>query len=322
MRSLQLFVIISICVALGSCKKDLLHWQKVTQLNSNTHSQLNHVKFLNNRICIACGGVTWSQSNVVISVDGGYTWASDTFSSPQIEMFGMGISANGSICLSGHNGEILYSKDSGSTWQHKQISNWLEYVGGSFVTPDIGIFASTVLQRQSAITRVNSNFDILDEQTFQFGLNNIYMVSSSAGYVVGYGTVMITKDRGNTWNFQNVQGDNFEAMSILGNEIWMCGYMGSIFHTTDGGSNWQRQRNGNDVTLARYYLLDILFKDAQHGWAVCDNGKVIYTDDGGNHWEEYTQFTTNSLRSIALCPNGDLLVVGDNGSIFRLATQQ
>jgi photosystem II stability/assembly factor-like uncharacterized protein len=67
--------------------------------------------------------------------------------------------------------------------------------------------------------------------------------------------------------------------------------------------------------------MDIVFKDAQNGWAVCDNGKMIHTDDGGKHWAEYEQFTTSSLRGITLCPNNDLLVVGDNGSIFRLAAQ-
>ncbi len=147
------------------------------------------------------------------------------------------------------------------------------------------------------------------------------MVSPSAGYVIGYGTVMKTTDRGNTWNFQNVQGDNFEAMDIHGEEIWMCGYNGSIYHTADGGNNWTRLRNGNDVTLPRYYLMDIVFKDGQNGWAVCDNGKMIHTDDGGQHWEEYDQFTTSSLRSIALCPNGDLIAAGDNGNIFRVSTQ-
>ena len=117
---------------------------------------------------------------------------------------------------------------------------------------------------------------------------------------------------------QDVANDNFMSMDIHGNEIWMCGYAGSVYHTTDGGVHWQRQRNGNDLTLPRYDLLDIKFKDEQNGWAVCDDGKMLHSDDGGNHWEEYDRFTTSALRSIAICPNNDLLVAGDNGSIFRI----
>jgi len=319
MQRSQFLLFIFLLVAFSACKKDLLQWQKVQQLNSNTTARLNNIHFVSDNVCVIGGGIQWQQSDVLKSTDGGYTWTDNSYPAATAEMIGMGVSTNGEIYLSGVYGNILHSKDSGATWQYSRINDYLNDVGGTFATPDTGIFVSSVLQRQCGITRVDSNFNILDEQTYQFGLNNIYMISSSVGYVIGYGTVMITKNRGNTWNFQNVEGDNFEAMDIHGEEIWMCGYMGSVFHTADGGNNWQRLRNGNDITLPRYNLLNILFKDSLHGWAVCDNGKVIFTDDGGNHWEEYNQFTTTALRSIALCPNGDLLVAGDYGTLYRIS---
>ena len=268
--------------------------------------------------CIIAGGIEFDQSVILRSVDGGYTWSSYSDTDAKKEMFGMGLSPNGIIYLSGVDGDVLHSKDSGKTWQFNRINNWDVYYGGYFPSPDTGIFVSTVLQRQCTIARVDSNFNFIDQQTFLFGLNNIYMTSARTGYIIGYGTVMKTTNTGTTWNFQNVDNDNFTAMDIHGDEIWMCGFNGGIYHTTNGGNNWQRLRNGNDVTLPRYYLWDIVFKDEQNGWAVCDNGPVIHTDDGGQHWEEYDQFTTNALRSIAVCPNGDLLAAGDNGSIFRI----
>ena len=318
MRRSRLLFFVLMTTLFANCKKDLLYWQKVVQLNSNTTLRLNNIKFIGNDICIAAGGNTFYQSEILRSTDGGYTWTSFSDSTVPKEMYGMGLSDNGDIYLSGIDGDVLHSSDYGQTWQFNRINNWYVYVGGMFASPDTGIFVSTVLQRQCTITRVDSAFNILDQQTFNFGLNNIYMVGPSMGYIIGYGTVMVTTNTGKTWNYQNVDGDNFTAMDIHGNEIWMCGYMGSIYHTTDGGNSWQRQRNGNDVTLPRYYLMSILFTDEQNGWAVCDNGKMIHSDDGGQHWEEYKQFTTSSLRSIALCPNGDLLVVGDNGNIFRI----
>jgi photosystem II stability/assembly factor-like uncharacterized protein len=315
------YYILLLVIFMGSCKKDLLHWQKVQQLNSNTTSRLNHIQFLGSGICIIAGGVEFVQSEIVRSVDGGYNFTASSDTNAPKEMFGMGLSANGNIYLSGVDGDVLHSADSGKTWKYNRIPDFLVYYGGSFPTPDTGIFASTVLERQCTITRVDSNFNILDAQTFLFGINNIYMVSATTGYVIGYGTVMKTTDRGNNWIVQDVVGDNFMAMDIHGDEIWMCGYAGSVYHTTDGGAHWQKQRNGNDITLPRYDLLDIKFKDEQNGWAVCDDGKVLHSDDGGNHWEEYDRFTTNALRSIAICPNNDLLVAGDNGSIFRIVPQ-
>ena len=318
MRRPHLVYFIIAIFFLAGCKKDLLHWQKVQQLTSNTTMRLNHIQFMGDNTCIIAGGIEFDQSVILRSVDGGYTWSSYSDTDAKKEMFGMGLSPNGIIYLSGVDGDVLHSKDSGKTWQFNRINNWDVYYGGYFPSPDTGIFVSTVLQRQCTIARVDSNFNFIDQQTFLFGLNNIYMTSARTGYIIGYGTVMKTTNTGTTWNFQNVDNDNFTAMDIHGDEIWMCGFNGGIYHTTNGGNNWQRLRNGNDVTLPRYYLWDIVFKDEQNGWAVCDNGKVIHTDDGGQHWEEYDQFTTNALRSIAVCPNGDLLAAGDNGSIFRI----
>jgi photosystem II stability/assembly factor-like uncharacterized protein len=302
----------------ASCKKDLLHWQRVQRLNSNTTATLNNVRFIGSNICIAAGGVKYDQSVIVRSVDGGYTWSAFSNSSAPKEMYGMNVAANGNIYLSGIDGIVLISKDSGANWSNHRINDWLGYVGGSFLSDNMGIFVSTVLQRQCTITRVDSNFKTIDEQTHLFGLNDIYPAGKDTSYIIGYGAVMKTTDQGNTWNFQDVIGDNFMAMDIHGEEIWMCGYNGGIYHTTNGGNSWTRLRNGNDISLPRYNLLGIIFKDSNRGWAVCDDGKVIYTDDAGKHWMEYDRFTTSALRSIVLCPNGDLLVVGDNGVIFRI----
>jgi photosystem II stability/assembly factor-like uncharacterized protein len=304
-----------------SCRKDVLQWQKVQQLNSNTTCRLNNVRFIGDNICIAAGGIIYSQAEILMSADGGYTWSA--YSSPDApkEMYGMGVSPNGNIYLSGVDGDILQSKDSGKTWQFHRINNWLEYFGGGFAAPNLGIFVSSVLQRQGTITRVDSSFKIIDEKTFLFGINNIYMVSPSTGYLIGYGAVMKTIDGGDNWAFQDVQGDNFTAMDIHGDEIWMCGSNGGIYHTFDGGGHWKNFRNGNDISLPRYYLRSIIFKDEQNGWAVGDQGQMIYSRDGGQHWSEYERFTSNSLRGIAACPNGDLLVVGDNGALFRMTTK-
>ena len=86
------------------------------------------------------------------------------------------------------------------------------------------------------------------------------------------------------------------------------------------GNHWQQYRNGNSLALPHYGLRCILFKDEHNGWAAGDGGKLIRTDDGGQHWAEYDQFTNSTIRSLAICPNGDLLAAGDEGILFRLTT--
>ncbi len=320
MSRLSALLFLTILLFNTSCKKDLLHWQKVLQLNSNTTCRLNNIHFIGNNICIASGGIEFEQSEVIRSTDGGYTWTANSYPDAPKELFGLGVSPDGTIYLSGVDGNVLHSSDSGKNWKQSRIGDWLSYVGGYFPAHDTGIFVSSILQRSSTITRVDGNFKTIDQQSHLFGANNMYAGGPRTSYMIGYGVVMKTTDNGNTWNFQDVIGDNFTAMDIHGNDIWLCGYNGSIFHTINGGEKWDRMRNGNDITLPRYNLLGIAFKDTQNGWAVCDDGRVLRTDDAGNHWMEYDRFTTGALRCITICPNGDLLVAGDNGNLFRITS--
>lgn len=116
-------------------------------------------------------------------------------------------------------------------------------------------------------------------------------------------------------------GDNFRDICVIGEEIWLCGDAGSIFHTYDGGRNWQRYRNGNDITLPHYHLTSIVFADRLNGWATGEQGLLLKTEDGGQHWMEYKPFTGNALRHLSIMRDGSLLVVGDGGGVYRVSVQ-
>jgi len=309
---------LSVFLFTPSCKKDLLHWQRIQQLNSNTSASLNTIHFIDNTACFIGGGIMWNQTTVLQSADGGYTFSPASNPPFSIEMAGYSVSSFGGLYMCGAHGTVISSSDTGKTWKLRMVSNSGYYVGIAFPRPDTGILITTLLQQAGTIVKVDSNLNIVSQQNFKLGFNVIYMINEKAGYIAGYGGVLKTIDGGITWNFLNVKGDNFMAMDIHGDEIWMCGYIGCVYHSIDGGNNWERLRNGNDITIPHYNLMSIVFKDELNGWASCDDGRVIHTDDGGHHWEEYDRFTTNSLRSIVLCPNGDLLTSGDNGALYRI----
>lgn len=318
----------SFCVLAGllllitSCKKDLLHWQSVQQLNSHTTSKLNHIRFINDTICIIGGGIHYEKAEVLRSTDGGYTWTNYSYPDAGKGMYGLGVSPQGIIYMCGTDGTVLHSSDSGATFRFDRILDWQFYVGVSFPVPDTGVLVSSHLDEDGTITRVDSTCKILDKINFNFGMSDVYMTGRDTGYVIGYGAILKTTDRGNNWVYLDPQGDKFTCMDIQGSELWLCGYAGSVFHSTDAGMHWSRMRNGNDITLPRYRMLGIVFKDHSHGWASCDDGRVVYTEDGGNHWMEYDRFTNQALRSIVLCPgrSDELLVGGDNGALFRLSS--
>ena len=146
------------------------------------------------------------------------------------------------------------------------------------------------------------------------------MADDKLGYISGYGGLLRTIDGGNSWNFTEVKNDNFTSVfAVNSTDAWTCGYAGSIFRTTDGGNNWEKLRNGNNLLKKKYALLSIYFRDSLTGWACGENGLLIGTTDGGNNWKEYDSFTENALRDLALAPDGKLIVVGDNGSIYKIS---
>src|SRR5690606_17161630 len=148
------------------------------------------------------------------------------------------------------------------------------------------------------------------------------MVDDMTGYISCYGAVKKSTDGGKTWGFLDVKNDNFTGLSIVNKtDIWVCGIAGSIYHSADGGATWHKQRNGNAIAKKNYALKDILFTDTRNGWAVGEKGMVIYTTDGGSTWKEYENFTDDALHDIARTPNGQLMVAGDNGALYRLQAQ-
>lgn len=317
-RLINFVVCLSAMAFLGGCKKDLLHWKQVQQLDSHTDSKLNRMQFISDSVCVIGGGIHYEKAEVLRSTDGGYTWANYSYPDAGKGMYGMCVSPQGIIYMCGTDGTVLRSADSGASFQFNRIDDWAYYVGVAYPTPDTGFFAYTHLNDAGAITRVDANYKIIDKTSFNFGLDNIYMKNRDTGYVVGYGAVMKTWDGGAHWHYLDPKGDKFTCMDIHGDELWVCGFAGSVYHSTDAGVHWSRIRNGNDLKLPRLRMLSIVFKDSRTGWASCDDGTVVYTEDGGEHWLEYDRFTTQALRTIIFCPNGDLLTCGDNGALYRL----
>jgi len=80
---------------------------------------------------------------------------------------------------------------------------------------------------------------------------------------------------------QKTYGDLFSVTFPNEKDGWVCGRLGSIIHTSDGGKTWVRQNSGVNFTLT-----SIHFVDTQNGWAVGDEGTIIHTSDGGKTWEK------------------------------------
>jgi photosystem II stability/assembly factor-like uncharacterized protein len=94
--------------------------------------------------------------------------------------------------------------------------------------------------------------------------------------------LLLTTDQGRTWQGRNPAGLNSYAHFFRSrNEGWIGKYNeGQLYHTTDGGLNWQ---------LAQEFDLQgsrtIRFADSAHGWVVGQYWAFYRTRDGGVSWE-------------------------------------
>lgn len=72
------------------------------------------------------------------------------------------------------------------------------------------------------------------------------------------------------------------AVTAVGNRVWAVGHDQVIVHSSDGGLTWTRQHS--DIH-AEGPLLDVLFLDAEKGFAIGAYGQFLSTNNGGAKWK-------------------------------------
>jgi photosystem II stability/assembly factor-like uncharacterized protein len=77
----------------------------------------------------------------------------------------------------------------------------------------------------------------------------------------------------------------------------LCG--GVLLHSMDGGTTWTHQ-SVDPMTM----LSGLSFSDADHGWAVGENGVIQATSDGGATWVPQVSGTTQNLTGVYFLPSG------------------
>lgn len=84
------------------------------------------------------------------------------------------------------------------------------------------------------------------------------------------------------------------AISAVGNHAWAVGHDQVILHSSDGGLTWALQNHDVDSDGP---LLDVLFLDAQRGFAVGAYGQFLSTQNGGADWT--VELISDRTRAIA-----------------------
>lgn len=119
-------------------------------------------------------------------------------------------------------------------------------------------------------------------------------VATTAGWVaVGERGHILRSADGERWELVSAvpTRSTLNAVAVAGEQLWAAGHDGVILHSPDGGATWEHQRvdvwtpDALDPT-AGAPILDLLFLDAERGFAVGAYSLLLATADGGRTWEQ------------------------------------
>lgn len=100
------------------------------------------------------------------------------------------------------------------------------------------------------------------------------------------GSLQRTTDASKTWETISVSdGMRFLTLFSLGNEVWVGGERGALYHSSDAGSHWISLKPSVDGQSLTGNLAAIEFLDPQHGKVTTSDHEVWTTEDAGQSWQ-------------------------------------
>jgi|GEM_PF-378574 len=152
---------------------------------------------------------------------------------------------------------------------------------------------------------------ILQTSRTRAHLYSVCFVDETTGWAAGQHTLIVTTDGGETWSEQT-SAPVLDAVQFFDTDTgWAVGAGGTILATTDGGDTWNEKTCGTTRALTSVH-----FVDERVGWGVGVVGTIVATTDGGDSWKIQTSGTNETLHSVYFIDEHVGWAVGDKGTIL------
>jgi len=136
------------------------------------------------------------------------------------------------------------------------------------------------------------------------------------------GHIILSDDNGKSWRQAETvpTRSTLTTLFAIDNRIWAAGHDSVILTSADGGENWTRQFFDPD---RQQPVMDLFFRDQNHGIAVGAYGLMLLTTDGGLTWDDWAVNEEDDahLNAIIQLPDGRLLIAGEAGFSYRSSDQ-
>ena len=221
-------------------------------------------------------GLGIADSAIYRTIDGGTTFTQVHFGATKAVAF---LSSGVAVAIA--DSSFLRSTDGGATW--------------SAVAPDSG---------RSRLTAVSAD---------------VVLAWGRAGSFPDYDDrVFRSADGGQTWSeLGEILPAGVLAFAVADAQtVAASDLAGNMFHSADAGQSWTQTFTSPGPQPGFLSSAVPVFADAQIGYFGYGAGFIIKTTDGGASWTQISSGTGQSLYDLDRFPNGDLITVGDNGTLL------
>lgn len=198
---------------------------------------------------------------------------------------------------------VFKTTDGGKSWAPVAGPRATTWYDGDFVDGELGALGGAwsrlAKMRQGTLTA--ADVDTLGGRS----VRGLRLMQERALAIGDGGLMLLSKSQGAGWGYADLKlpvdilaNLDFHAVDCVGNRVWVVGRPGSVvFHSKDGGLNWEMQKTSQTLPLYGVY-----FRDEDNGCAVGALGTVVLTSDGGKTWKVARQ---GGQRAATMCVHAD-----------------
>ena len=216
--------------------------------------------------------------NIKRSDDNGETWVEQGTGYTQMNFRGLASPDGQNIFAIGNAGALI-TNNGGDTWSTVDIGTTENLRSIYFVNEEVGYLG---MDRGIIYQTVDGGETWVDMQAnlqSAGSVSNIHFVNEDLGFVAGFNYMQVSYDGGENWfyvdGFEPAPGVLFQIQEIqfLNDSVgYICGDVGLMYKTTDGGETWTEQETGTTESLQ-----DLKFINEDVGFACGFEATVIYT---------------------------------------------
>ena len=313
-NNLLSFLFLFLFLSFFSCTPDELD-QEYDLIPVDLPGHIHGIAFLNDSIGYVTGGDTWFSGFVGKTIDNGNSWNYDSLSPKMMMCIDL---ENDQGVIAGFEG-LVYPLD-GSDWR-KQNINRNDFIRDVEIIDDTStLVVAGLAYRFGTIlkfTETGAARSVYGEEDDNPELSAIEQINDNTFIAVGYGRILRSTDKGESWIIIDQEGDFFkDVLFVDAMTGYIVGSDGLILKTSDAGLNWSKVREGGNLDQGDR-LKSITVTSTGELWVCGKSGLLLISTDEGSSWSAKKLNTDSDLNKVTF-HNGSIFVGGQEGLFARI----